>query len=102
MLVVLRLHDEEDGIVSIHGRMRAMRPDDTTPPPGWPRASGPCVLLSNADPATLWIFDCAVHPLHVRISCADVMAVWSFGAGVVEGSGEVERRQGGVELLEER
>ena len=38
----------------------------------------------------------------VLMACADVMAVWSFGAGVVEGSGEVERRQGGVELLEER
>ena len=43
----------------------------------------------------------SVYPC-LRISCADVMAVWSVGAGVEEGSGEVERRQGGVELLEER
>ena len=71
--------DDDDCVVSVHARMRAIDLADATPPPGWPRAAGACVLL-DATPGTLHVFDAAVHPLFVRLSAADVLGIWSFGA----------------------
>ena len=50
---------------AVHARRRALLGDGSMPP-GWPRAKGPFVLLEQAL-GTLHIFDCAVHPLFVRL-----------------------------------
>lgn len=71
--------DADDGSVSAHSRIRALRADGP-PPPGWPRASGPFVLMTQGA-GTLHVLDCATFPLHLRMGEVDVAGLWSFGGG---------------------
>ena len=80
VLVAVQLpsqEESEDCVCSVHARKRAMT--GSTPPPGWPRAAGSCVLLDGT-PGTIHAFDCAVHPLYVRLSDVDVAGLWSYAA----------------------
>lgn len=92
--------EDDDCVVTVHARIRAVTIGDTRPPPGWPRASGPCVMLDDT-PGMLHVFDCSVHPLHVRLSDADVAGLWSFGH-VEGGDGVIARLQAETRLAPER
>lgn len=83
--------EEDDGCATVHSRRRALSPD--RPPPGWPREAGGFVLLEHAACGTLHAFDCATHPLHVRLVDVDVCGLWTFGAD--DGADDLARRAEG-------
>ena len=93
--------ESDDTIASVHGRMRALRLEEGVAPPGWPRVSGPCVLLDGS-PGTIHVFDCATHPLFVRLSDVCVAGLWSFGAAAGSDAALIATRQAEAALLPER
>ena len=44
----------------------------------------PYPKLTSQPMALAQVFDCAVHPLYVRISDADVAGMWSFGVEMTD------------------
>ena len=83
--------EEVDGVASVHAR-HGFALSAAAAPPGWPRAAAdPPVILDATGLGTLHVFDCAAHPLCVRLEGeAEVAGMWSWGA---EAEGDVLRRQ---------